>query len=373
VSFKDNKPGKYSFEVTMTDALGYNTLRKSVDVALYDKNGKLPSNRPPTAASQSLKAVPGLPLAVNLAGTDPDGDDLGFIVTEKPAHGRLSGTGGNLTYTPDFGYNGIDKLVFQAIDGQGMASTGTIKFNVSDKDVGVAVYEGFDYPPGPIEKRGGEPSFGFKGPWTNPKGTKDFYLVTDKSSSYSSLPSTGGKLMKGKGWWPLSRRLNPKVMSEHKLLDNGGELWFSMFMTPQKSNSHFDFTGKDISFGFRIDGFSIHTTLNGEKAGESKQASSRSSKLRFPDGPHMIIGHCVWGKTDTDPDTIKIYRVFDTPEFGPIVIDRPACIMKEVISQSKIDQISIKDFEKGSVDEIRIGPTLNSVMIGTKPLKTGSE
>ena len=43
----------------------------------------------------------------SLSGSDPDGDDLGFIVAEQPAHGLLSGVGGDLTYTADFGFKGF--------------------------------------------------------------------------------------------------------------------------------------------------------------------------------------------------------------------------------------------------------------------------
>jgi len=230
VSFTDKKPGKYRFEVAMSDTLGLNVLRKTVDVTLYDASGKLPGNKPPQAKSQSLEATPGLPVRVNLSATDPDGDDLGFVITQKPAHGTLSGVGGKLTYTANYGHNGIDRFTFQALDGQGERAAGTVRFKVSDQNVGVAVYEGFDYSAGAVLGRAGNASFGFRGRWKNSRSTKDWYLVADGSLSYPGLPSTGGKLTKGKGWWPCSRELDPNVLSAHKLLDNGQELWFSVIV-----------------------------------------------------------------------------------------------------------------------------------------------
>ena len=62
-----------------------------------------------------MKAIPGLATRVPFAGTDPDGDDLGYRVTKRPAHGRIDENGGNITYTPDFGFNGVDSLTFDAI------------------------------------------------------------------------------------------------------------------------------------------------------------------------------------------------------------------------------------------------------------------
>ena len=46
--------------------------------------------------------------------------------------------------------------------------------------------------------------------------------------------------------------------------------------------------------------------------------------------------------------------------------------MKEVVPQAKLDSVYMKDTGSG-LDEIRIGPTLNSVMVGTKPLAAASK
>ena len=352
VSFSNKRPGKYRFEVTMSDALGYNELTKTVDVTLYDARGKLPANKPPQAASQSLSAVPGLPARVTLSGTDPDGDDLGFIVTKGPSHGRLSGVGGELTYTASFGNplrqlptktaqeapagkepplvenedlfgdedsaplddtdtrplkiaegdttepvtSWTDSFTFEAIDGQGERATGTVDLEVSDQNVGVVVYEGFDYPEGGVEGREGGTSFGFDGPWSNTRGTTDWYVVADGSLSYPGLPSTGGKLTKGKGWWPCSRDLDPAALSAHKLLDNGRELWFSVIVQGAGGQGKFSFglRGGGGGLGFMLEGFKVHAAQNGEKAGTSRTGWSRTEHVRFPENtPNMIIGRCV--------------------------------------------------------------------------------
>ncbi|MBT3199953.1 MAG: cadherin-like domain-containing protein [Phycisphaerales bacterium] len=262
VTFTDKKPGKYRFEVAMSDTLGLSVLRKTVDVTLYDTRGKLPGNNPPKATSQSLSATPGLPVRINLSGTDPDGDNLGFAVTKAPAHGTLSGVDGELTYTANFGHNGTDRFSFKAIDGQGKTATGTVNFKVSDQNVGVAIYEGFDYPEGAVLGQAGSKSFGFNGRWKNSRSTKDWYVVAAGSNSYADLPSTGGKLTKGKGWWPCSRSLDPAVLAACKLLKNGSELWFSVIVQPAggKSQLSFGLNGGDGKGALTLDSRSMGIT-----------------------------------------------------------------------------------------------------------------
>lgn len=85
----------------------------------------------------------------------------------------------------------------------------------------------------------------------------------------------------------------------------------------------------------------------------------------------MIIGRCVWGKTDKDADIIAIYRVFDAPEFGPLILNKPAAHSKGIFPQEKLMRIHLA--ANVPVDEIRIGPTLHSVMLGTQPLVAKSE
>lgn len=184
----------------------------------------------------------------------------------------------------------------------------------------------------------------------------------------------GGKLVKGKGWWHLSRPLDPKALSAHKLLENGRHLWFSVFVGGMKGRGKFRFGlrggeaegGADI--GFMFDGPDIMAAKDGEKAGTSRVGWSHTKQVMFPENePNMIIGRCVWGETDESVDTVAFYRVFDAPEFGPLVVNEPVCIMKEVIPQAKINTVYLTD-TAGGVDEIRIGPTLHSVLLGTRPL-----
>jgi hypothetical protein len=91
-------------------------------------------NRAPTATDQAVAVGYGKAKAVTLSGTDPDGDALTFATTSTPAHGTLSGTAPNLTYTPSNGYAGPDSFTFTASDGK-LSDTGTVSLTVAGPSV----------------------------------------------------------------------------------------------------------------------------------------------------------------------------------------------------------------------------------------------
>ena len=74
------------------------------------------------------------PREVTLAGSDPDGNPLTFTVASLPAHGTLSGTAPNLTYTPAPDYNGPDSFTFTVADGSLVSATATVSITVTAVD-----------------------------------------------------------------------------------------------------------------------------------------------------------------------------------------------------------------------------------------------
>ena len=87
-------------------------------------------NHAPTATDQSVPVAFNTATPVTLTGTDPDADPLTFATTSSPAHGALSGTAPNLTYTPTNGYVGPDSFTFSASDGS-LSDSGTVSITVS--------------------------------------------------------------------------------------------------------------------------------------------------------------------------------------------------------------------------------------------------
>ncbi len=377
VTFTDAKPGNYRFEVTMSDTLGFNVVTGTVDVTLFDKAGRLPLNRPPATRDLSARALPGEACRLTLPGEDPDGDDLGFVVTRQPMHGKLTGSGADRLYTPRLGFQGTDTFTFSVIDGQGATATGKATLHVSGENLGVAVYEGFDYPDGSIQGREGGSSFGFGGPWKIHKDTDDHYLVSSGSWSPAGFPVTGGKLGNGQHWWSCTRPLDPAVVSAQGLLADGGELWFSVICgNPETSENRLWFglredSDKDAAeLGFRLERGSLMAWKDGKEAGTTRVGwGSGRAEQKFPkDTPHMIILRCDWGETDEAPDTLEIYRMFNAQGHGPIILEEPVSVMSEPVDQSRLDSIFMKD-TGGFLDEIRVGHDLRSVLMGTTPLR----
>jgi hypothetical protein len=70
------------------------------------------------------------PLAITLTGSDVDGDPLSFDITGGPAHGSLTGTAPDLTYTPNADYRGNDSFTFTVSDGVAAPAVGVISINV---------------------------------------------------------------------------------------------------------------------------------------------------------------------------------------------------------------------------------------------------
>ena len=88
------------------------------------------TNRPPNADKQDVTVTEDTPKAITLTGSDPDGDSLTFSITKQPDHGTLSGSGPNLTYTPDANYVGVDDFSFKVDDGKGASNTAKVDINV---------------------------------------------------------------------------------------------------------------------------------------------------------------------------------------------------------------------------------------------------
>ena len=91
-------------------------------------------NNPPVATAQSVSTDEDVALSITLAGTDVDGDTLTYNVVTQPAHGTLTGTAPDMTYTPAENYNGPDSFTFKANDGQADSAAATVSITVDPVD-----------------------------------------------------------------------------------------------------------------------------------------------------------------------------------------------------------------------------------------------
>jgi len=89
-----------------------------------------PVNDPPLAQDQNIATDEDMAKTISLTSTDADGDNLTYQVLTLPAHGTLSGTPPNLTYTPSANYNGSDSFTFKSSDGKVESNVATVSITV---------------------------------------------------------------------------------------------------------------------------------------------------------------------------------------------------------------------------------------------------
>ncbi len=76
---------------------------------------------PLTADSQNIITDEGRPVAIKLAGSVGNGGKIAYTIKTGPAHGTLSGTAPNFTYTPGSGFFSQDTIEFNALYGAASA------------------------------------------------------------------------------------------------------------------------------------------------------------------------------------------------------------------------------------------------------------
>ncbi|MBB17585.1 hypothetical protein CMK22_20150, partial [Candidatus Poribacteria bacterium] len=90
----------------------------------------VPVNDAPIPNSQALTISEDTTTSITLTASDPDGDNLTYIVTTNPNKGTLSGTAPNLTYIPNPQINGNDTFTFIVNDGNVISHENTISIQI---------------------------------------------------------------------------------------------------------------------------------------------------------------------------------------------------------------------------------------------------
>lgn len=90
-----------------------------------------PCNNPPWANSTSVSTNEDTAVGVVLSSADDGDTPVTYSVESGPAHGTLSGTAPDLTYTPSANYHGPDSFTFRANDGEHQSNAGTVAITVA--------------------------------------------------------------------------------------------------------------------------------------------------------------------------------------------------------------------------------------------------
>jgi hypothetical protein len=88
------------------------------------------ANSPPIAQPVAATTQEDAPKSITLAGSDEDGDVLTYSVATQPAHGKLSGTAPELTYSPGINFHGSDSFTFKVNDGELDSAAATVTIAV---------------------------------------------------------------------------------------------------------------------------------------------------------------------------------------------------------------------------------------------------
>ena len=129
-----NFHGSDSFTYRVNDGGPQDSNTSTVNITVTEVNDT------PSANSQSVNTNANTPVGITLSGSDVEtpAENLLFEVTVNPAHGTLSGTGTNLTYTPNTNYSGPDSFAFTVRDtGDGASAAltsaaATVSITVND-------------------------------------------------------------------------------------------------------------------------------------------------------------------------------------------------------------------------------------------------
>lgn len=89
------------------------------------------TNTPPVAYDQAVETTQNTSVDITLVAADPDGDLLTYAIASGPANGTISGTGPDITYTPNADFMGADTFTYEVKDDAGASATATITVNVA--------------------------------------------------------------------------------------------------------------------------------------------------------------------------------------------------------------------------------------------------
>ena len=89
------------------------------------------TNSTPVAQNQYVTTLEDTPKTITLTGSDADLNPLTYSIVTGPAHGTLSGSAANRSYTPATNYNGSDSFTFTVNDGTATSGLATVVIGIS--------------------------------------------------------------------------------------------------------------------------------------------------------------------------------------------------------------------------------------------------
>jgi hypothetical protein len=249
----------------------------------------------------------------------------------------------------------------------GKVTSTELVMNLGPVDAGGAIiYEPFDYPASEAEVQilnGKSGARGTKGAYVylNDKPGREPAVMT-KSLKFGDLPVTGNSGSTHR--WSAGGYIElDDSLKKAGLLEDGATLWLSyVFVAPtnprithRSGGGMFTLRSADMQegVGFKGTGRQYETVV----VMEGKEKAVRITGTR-PNTPILVVGRITWGK-DGEKDAFVPF--FPTPDLQcPEKHGRASAPFS--IDQSKISRLVLHG--EGQFDEIRVGPTFESVVGG---------
>ena len=176
--------GADSFTYTVRDGAGLGATG-TVTIVVESRNA------PPTAAADMAATTSGTP--VNLAllanDNDPDGDSLRLTALSLPAHGRIAvNPDQTVTYTPDPGFSGTDRLSYRVSDGTAEAEAEAV--------IEVSLPEGLAFPNGYRYRR----RLVVPPPSAGGETVQDVVLLVQETRDWLRSVAAGGRVESAQGF-----------------------------------------------------------------------------------------------------------------------------------------------------------------------------
>jgi hypothetical protein len=248
----------------------------------------------------------------------------------------------------------------------GKVTPATLEMSIGVADAGGAlVYEPFDYPTDADEPQsalGKSGAFGTTGEYvTLDEKPKHLPKIIAGGLSHGALP-VSGNCAQGHRWSKGFGIDLDDSISKAGLLDDGATMWISLLF-----HIHGKGAGAKVSLqsadGKEGIGFAQSRGTNSFVIEDGAEKERLFVKGVLANTTYLFVAKMVWGK-DEEPDQWIPYFLpedLKLPEKHGRVFTEPFNI-----DQSKLSRLMLEGGESSYVDEIRVGPTFESVIGGAK-------
>lgn len=251
-------------------------------------------------------------------------------------------------------------VVYSVAPTTGKVTPAELSVNLGPADAGGAlVYEPFDYPTdaqkpeSPLGKSG---ALGTKGVYvTLDKEPKHLPVILAGGLSHGAVPVSGNSYT-GHGWSKGCAIELDDSLAKAGLLKDGSEMWMSCLFHTRGGKLSFSLQSADgkEGVGLLYGGTSDTFIIEG-----GKEKKNLLVKGMLPDTTYLFVAKMVWGK-DGQPDQWLPYFVgndLKLPEKHGRTFKDPINI-----DQSKLSRLVLQGGDNAPLDEIRVGPTFESVI-----------